>query len=515
MCSVCFGRGLSRCFCKNKKPSVVVAGLTNGGQQLLSISGKPVASLESAEDLKNERLQAARVVARQGRDCRARGNEALVNLWREVSKPRKGGAIPAMPPGCKVDSQPLFQEWLDRRGLTDALEYSGNQQGWDVYRYTRDPVVKSEPHWEQAFHGTWWYSVWLLLETGIFLESDDKGLGHDFWEPGTYCSPSLDTGLWYARPQVLFNDGVYHRIIFELRVNPERRRKNRARGGIQWVFPCGAVALHAVWIRSNAPPNNGEERVYGWEADLEALPPGWAAPEPLVNTRTDPWPDIPDPHPFVGGWLGASGGKSGINSKAAAAAAPTLTLPFFDFSKPMTAPEPPKTLLRPTVAAPAGGEAGDGETNGKANGAKNGADDWKKTPANGDRSNYGQGNGSTQPEKGLFAQLLGTAENGSAAQGNGKKKKNKGWGASGGWGGADWGGDSGKGNGKANGAAAWADGSAAWANGGKGAWAGEDGWGGGDWSGAGAWGPDEATWMMMMMGGAGGVTPPSKKARWW
>lgn len=242
-------------------------------------------------------LLAARATAREGRDSK-RGNEALVNLWREVSKPRKGGAIKPQPAGCKLDSPELFQEWLNQRGLHDALKYTGDQQGWSVYRYTRKPVVKSEKWWETAFHGSWWYSVWLILETGIFLESDDKGLGHDFWEPGVYCSPSLDTGLWYARPQILFNDEVFHRIIFELRVDPDKRKKNRARGGIQWVFPCEAVSLHGVWVRHNAPPSKGEERVNGWEADLEALPPGASAPVPTVNTRTGAWPHYVDPHPF-------------------------------------------------------------------------------------------------------------------------------------------------------------------------------------------------------------------------
>jgi len=252
-----------------------------------------------AESYMDPALIAARAAAREGRDARRGNGEALVNLWREASKPRKGGAIKPEPAGCKLDSPELFRQWLAARGLEDALEYTGDQQGWSLYRYTRNPVVKSEKWWEQAFHGSWWYSAWLILETGIFLESDDKDLGHDYWEPGVYCSPSLDTGLWYARPQALFGDTVFHRIIFDLRVDPERRKKNRARGGIQWVFPCGAVSLHGLWVRHNAPPNNGEERVLGWEPELEALPPGQVAPEPTVNWRTGQWPHYVDPHPFV------------------------------------------------------------------------------------------------------------------------------------------------------------------------------------------------------------------------
>merc|ERR1719433_463460 len=107
-----------------------------------------------------------------------------------------------------------------------------DQDGWAVFVYTpEDRVVRSSPDWETAWHGTWWYAVWLILKSGVFLESNDRSLGHDFWEPGVYCSPSLDTGLWYARPQILFGDGVYYRIIFELRVDPAtRKKKQKARG---------------------------------------------------------------------------------------------------------------------------------------------------------------------------------------------------------------------------------------------------------------------------------------------
>jgi len=244
-------------------------------------------------------LLRAREEALQGRDMRKNGH-GLVEIWRDASKPKKQGAIPAQPPGCKVDFERLFSKWLQDRGLVNLLKRKPDHQGWAVYGYETDrPVVHSGPGWEQAFHGTWWYSVWLILKSGILLESSDRSLGHDFWEPGVYCSPSLDTGLWYARPQILFGDGVYYRIIFELRVDPGRRKKNRKRGGVQWVFPCAGVALHAIWVRSNAPPANGEERLNTWEPSLEALPAGCEPCEAIQNPRIGPWPHIPDEFPFI------------------------------------------------------------------------------------------------------------------------------------------------------------------------------------------------------------------------
>ncbi|CAK0797189.1 unnamed protein product, partial [Prorocentrum cordatum] len=152
--------------------------------------------------------------------------------------------------------------------------------------------------WEQAFHGTWWYAVWLVLDSGVLLESNDKASGHDFWEPGVYCTPVLETARWYARPHVLFGDGAYHRVLFELRVDPERRKRQRQRGGVQWVFNSSAVSIHAMWVEINAPPDNGEERVNEWDPGLEALPSGRDRPELVVNPRdfaSDPWrPDEPE-----------------------------------------------------------------------------------------------------------------------------------------------------------------------------------------------------------------------------
>mmetsp|Transcript_9190 Transcript_9190/g.23599 ORF Transcript_9190/g.23599 Transcript_9190/m.23599 type:complete len:545 (-) Transcript_9190:124-1758(-) len=311
----CIEKGLSKCYCNvgvgRQKPQPSEAEVFDAGggcmcvQKGLSKCYCRVGlhdALEGASPEEEVALRVARAAAMANRDRDGRvGAEALVNLWREVSKPRKGGAIEKQPDGCKVDCPALFDQMFALRGLSDALAYDRDEQGWAVYRYTRSPVVNSTPDWEVAFHGTWWYSVWSVLDTGILLESNNRNLGHDFWEPGVYCSPSLDTGLWYARPQILFEDGVYHRVMFELRVDPERRKKDRKRGGIQWVFPCAAVSLHGVWIRSNAPPKNGEERVNSWEPHLEALPIGCAEIAAVVNTRKGPWPYMVEPFPFDDG----------------------------------------------------------------------------------------------------------------------------------------------------------------------------------------------------------------------
>eukprot|EP00435_Cladocopium_sp_Y103_P046253 s143_g13.t1 len=227
----------------------------------------------AANGEKEEIHEMPEVVKQQLEDA-AEARENLVIQWREVCKPRRAGAIAAKRRGSRKDFADLFQQWLIARNLNDALVPDRYESGWKVYKYDRTPVVKSEEHWARAFHGTWWYSVWLVLESGVFLESNDRDKGHDFWEPGVYCSPNLSTARWYARPHILFGDGVYHRVIFELRVNEEKRIRNRQRGGVQWVFKPDAVSLYAVWVQRNAPPANGEERINDWDPKLEARPPG-------------------------------------------------------------------------------------------------------------------------------------------------------------------------------------------------------------------------------------------------
>jgi len=68
---------------------------------------------------------------------------------------------------------------------------------------------------------------------------------------------------------------------------------------VQWVFPSAGVALHAIWVRSNAPPSNGEERLNTWDPLLEALPVGCEPCDAIQNPRSGPWPDMFDDFPFI------------------------------------------------------------------------------------------------------------------------------------------------------------------------------------------------------------------------
>ena len=210
----------------------------------------------------------------------ARDTECLVACWREAShSSREPGAKPALSkaaPNTEQNFEPRFKEWLQARGIDDTLKRQDDEDGWQVWRYLRDPVNPPGTKWMPAFHGIWWYSLWLILESGILCESTDEAKGHDPQSyPGVWCSPLLDTAKGYARAHHLFDDGAYHRCVVELRVNGNRLRLNREQGGVQWVFPSDAVALHGIRVQVNTPLKKGEQRVNEWDVKLQAVPRAW------------------------------------------------------------------------------------------------------------------------------------------------------------------------------------------------------------------------------------------------
>lgn len=209
---------------------------------------------------------------------------SLVGLWRKLSRPRREGAVPQEPSHCDQRSRLLLDQWFDVRSLGQVLQpvQLNVSPCWQAYRYLQEPISES---WVPAFHGSWWYAIWSIARTGIVLASDSMDKGHEFWQPGVYCSPLFGTAKSYARPHVLFADGVYHRVLVELRVDPSRQLRSRERGGQQWVFPVEAVKIFAVWVQMNAPPETGEERLRDWVPELEAVPCGCEVPFVVTNLQ--------------------------------------------------------------------------------------------------------------------------------------------------------------------------------------------------------------------------------------
>jgi len=245
------------------------------------------ANQAAAMDL-NDPVNMAIHVAREGQ-------ARLVKTWRERSKPRGRNGMEAL----QVEhAGRVFMEnvtrWLDARGLSDVLRAHelGNEHGCLFYQYlpTRR-VVQPEPSWTLAYHGTWFYALWSILSHGVIVESCDESAGHEFWEPGVYCSPVFDTAQYYARAQDVFGDGMYSRVLLRLQYDPAQVKRERSKGGVQLVLPSRAVAIDGVLFQGNAPPKLGEERLDEWEVDLEVIPAGMSAPAPIssrVSFRPQP-----------------------------------------------------------------------------------------------------------------------------------------------------------------------------------------------------------------------------------
>ena len=81
-------------------------------------------------------------------------------------------------------------------------------------------------------------------------------------------------GIYYAVAQHLFRNGVYHRCIFELRVNWHERIHTKNKGGAQWTFPTEDVFMAGVWIVHNTGKPAGPEHLRFWDPEHEAIPFG-------------------------------------------------------------------------------------------------------------------------------------------------------------------------------------------------------------------------------------------------
>ena len=121
----------------------------------------------------------------------------LVAAWRDAARPRRQGAVAAAT--NPTVARPAIEQWLGERGLAGAVTYERAslgeraESGWSMYRLRGAVTRPSQGTWATAFHGTCWYAVWSILDSKVLLESDNTALGHDFWEPGLYCSPLVDT----------------------------------------------------------------------------------------------------------------------------------------------------------------------------------------------------------------------------------------------------------------------------------------------------------------------------------
>ena len=213
----------------------------------------------------------------------------LIPQWRKKAKPKKQRSPPRMAAEFPLVAE-IFEgkldQWLKARKIQGLLQRDPERDRptddtggahWLYYKYCRAPMVEHS-RWENALHGTWWYALWSILQSGVLLESCNEKAGHEFWLPGVYCTPNLSTARQYARAQQVFSDGMYHRVAIEVRYDKKQLRRQRERGGGQLVLPLTAVVIVGLLFLPNDTVHKGEERLNDWDAQLELVPHGRCRP---------------------------------------------------------------------------------------------------------------------------------------------------------------------------------------------------------------------------------------------
>ena len=142
-------------------------------------------------------------------------------------------------------STELFQRWLTERNLNNYVSLVPRRPG-DAFselmdsgtlsthkntcaaHYYQVPLSDLEGEWVRAYHGTYFYVLWNILNSG-FLGSGLRGEGGDthMVEAGVvYTTPNPALAYRYACPHQLFGNGFLYKVVLDLRVMKDRMYKS-------------------------------------------------------------------------------------------------------------------------------------------------------------------------------------------------------------------------------------------------------------------------------------------------
>jgi hypothetical protein len=172
------------------------------------------------------------------------------------------------------------------------LEFVGNHEGRLEYRI-HHPAINSSgaktvsEHWNDktkwprgwvsAYHGGRWYGFWNTIATGWINISSKKGVGHQAGGgDGHYCAVDMEYARWFSRPQVLFEDGALHWVMYRIAFDSSKLKKARfVCEGTEYVVEDGGIVLLSCLMKPNFPPvEHTEERFQTWNPALEIRPFG-------------------------------------------------------------------------------------------------------------------------------------------------------------------------------------------------------------------------------------------------
>ena len=81
-------------------------------------------------------------------------------------------------------------------------------------------------------------------------------------------SPHMYTPVYYAEPQVLFQDGVYWRLLFQLAARGQPLFHKQTHGN-QYVFPPSNIQITHVWVQPCADFEKGARIHISWNPLFE------------------------------------------------------------------------------------------------------------------------------------------------------------------------------------------------------------------------------------------------------
>ena len=131
--------------------------------------------------------------------------------------------------------------------------------------------------WSQAFHGTYFYTLWNILSSG-FLGSDLKNEGGDNHLSASdivYTTPNPDLAYSYAPPHQLFGNGFLFKVVLDLRVRKDKmyRRCNQSNFyKTEEVFFARDVHVAGMWCFTDAHALQGDSRILEWDPKFETIP---------------------------------------------------------------------------------------------------------------------------------------------------------------------------------------------------------------------------------------------------
>ena len=130
------------------------------------------------------------------------------------------------------------------------------------------------------YHGSLWHAASNIMENNYMLPSASKELGHRnlhyLGEAGVYLSPHMYTSMFYAEPQVLFQDGVYWRLVYQLAARGAPIHHKRENGN-QYIFPPSNIQITHVWVQPCAAIARGTAIHISWNPLLECCLQTWCS----------------------------------------------------------------------------------------------------------------------------------------------------------------------------------------------------------------------------------------------